>query len=273
MNLTAATLRLRGLLVFLLLAVAIGGFAAYQRLGQREDPDFTFRVMVMRILWPGASAEQVDRLVTDRVTKKLQETPFYKWTNAYSKPGESFITLELKDMARGPIVANAWYQVRKKLADIRHELPPDVQGPFFNDELGEVYGSIYAFTADGYSHSELRDYVEKVRQVVVRLPDVAKADLVGVQDDRLYIEISGKRLSALGIDPQLIARALQEQNAVADAGTLHASATALPLRITGQFDSVREVQELRLRAGDRTIRLGDIAVVSRGYADPPIATA
>jgi multidrug efflux pump len=271
-NLTAATLRLRQLLVFVLIAVAIGGIAAYRHLGQREDPEFTFRVMVMRILWPGASAEQVDRLVTERVTKKLQEIPFYKWTNAYSKPGESFITLELQDVATLPDVANAWYQVRKKLADISYELPPEIQGPFFNDELGDVYGSIYAFTADGYTHSELRDYIEKVRQAVVRLPDVAKADLVGVQDDRIYVEISGKRLGALGIDPQVIARALAEQNAVMDAGTLHAGGAALPVRVTGPFDSVREVQDLRLRAGDRTLRLGDIASVARGYADPPIAT-
>jgi multidrug efflux pump len=271
-NLSALALRHRQLTLFFLLAVAVGGAFSYFALGQREDPDFTFRVMVIRILWPGASSEQVDRQITDRVSKKLQELPHYKWTLAYSKPGESFITLELLDTARGGTVADVWYQTRKKLADLRPELPAEILGPFINDELGDVFGSIFTFTADGFTHSELREHVERVRQEVVRLPNVAKAELVGVQDDRIFVELSTKRLAALGIDPQTIAQALQEQNAVVDAGTVHAGGSALPVRVTGQLGSVDAVAALQLRVAGQTVRLGDIAAVTRGTVDPPVAT-
>ena len=270
-NLSAAALRYRQLTLFFLIVVALGGVAAFFKLGQREDPDFVFRAMVIRTLWPGATAEQVDRQVTDRIEKKLQETPYFKWTNSYSKPGESLIVLELLDTASPKEVPQIWYQVRKKLGDIRHTLPPEAIGPFFNDEFGDVFGSIYAFTADGFSHSELRDYVERVRQEVLRLPNVAKAELIGVQDDRIYVELPPKKLAALGIDPQMIAQALQAQNAVAGPGSLETRSHAVPLRVTGQLDSVAEVSDLVLRANSQTFRLGDIAQVSRGYVDPPIA--
>lgn len=271
-NLSAAALKYRQLTLFFLAVIATGGIAAYFQLGQREDPDFAFRAMVIRTLWPGATAEQVDRQVTDRIERKLQETPYYKWTRSYSRPGESFIFLEILDTAAPKEVPAIWYQVRKKVDDIRHTLPPEVRGPFFNDEFGDVFGSIYAFTADGFTHSELRDYVERVRQEVLRLPNVAKAELVGVQDDRIFVELSPKRLASLGIDPQTIAAALQAQNAVAGPGSVETGSHAVPLRVTGQLDSVSEVSSLLLRASGQTFRLGDIATVTRGTADPPIAT-
>ena len=271
-NLSALALKHRELTLFFLIVVALGGIAAFFQLGQREDPDFTFRAMVIRTLWPGATAEQVDRQITDRIEKKLQEAPYYKWTRSHSKPGESLIILELLDTAAPKDVPEIWYQVRKKLGDIRHTLPPEAQGPFFNDEFGDVFGSIYAFTADGFTLSELRDYVERVRQELLRLPDVAKIELIGVQEDRIFVELSTKRLAALGIDPQLIGQALAAQNAIVAPGSVETRETSVSLRVTGQLESVRAVADLLLRAGGQTIRLGDIATVARGYADPPVAT-
>ncbi len=270
-NLSAAALKYRQLTLFFLLVIAFGGVAAFFNLGQREDPDFVFRAMVVRTLWPGATAEQVDRQITDRIEKKLQETPYYKWTRSHSKPGESLIILELLDTAAPKDVPEIWYQVRKKLGDIRHTLPAEAVGPFFNDEFGDVFGSIYAFTADGFSHSELRDYVERVRQQVLRLPNVAKAELIGVQDDRIFVELPTKKLAALGVDPQVIAQALQAQNAVAGPGSVETRNHAIALRVTGQMDSVAEVSNMPLRVNSQTFRLGDIAEVTRGYVDPPVA--
>jgi multidrug efflux pump len=270
-NLSAAALKYRQLTLFFLLAIAAGGVAAYFQLGQREDPDFAFRAMVIRTLWPGATAEQVDRQITDRLEKKLQETPYFKWTRSYSKPGESLIILELLDTAAPKDVPDIWYQVRKKVGDVRQTLPPEAVGPFFNDEFGDVYGSIYAFTADGFSHSELRDYVERARQEVLRLPNVAKAELIGVQDDRIFVELAPKKLAALGLDPALIAQALQQQNAIAGPGAVETRNHAVALRVTGQLDSVSEVANLRLYLNGQTFRLGDVAEVTRGYVDPAIS--
>jgi multidrug efflux pump len=270
-NLSALALKYRQLTLFFLLAIAAGGIAAYFQLGQREDPDFAFRAMVIRTLWPGATAEQVDRQITDRIEKKLQETPYFKWTRSYSKPGESLIILELLDTAAPKDVPDIWYQVRKKVGDIRQTLPPEAVGPFFNDEFGDVYGSIYAFTADGFTHSELRDYVERARQEVLRLPNVAKAELIGVQEDRIFVELAPKKLAALGLDPALIAQALQQQNAIAGPGAVETRSHAVALRVTGQLDSVSEVAGLLLHLNGQTFRLGDIAEVKRGYIDPPIS--
>lgn len=271
-NLSAAALKYRELTLFLLLAIAVGGVAAYFQLGQREDPDFTFRAMVIRTLWPGATAEQVDRQITDRIEKKLQETPYYKWTRTYSKPGESLIILELLDTAAPRDVPEIWYQVRKKLGDIRHTLPAEAIGPFFNDEFGDVFGSIYAFTADGFTLSELRDYVERVRQELLRLPNVSKIDLVGVQEDKIFVELSTKKLAALGIDAQAIGQALAAQNAVVSPGSVETKEASVQLRVTGQLDSLRAVSDLMLRVGGQSFRLGDVATVKRGYADPPVFT-
>lgn len=271
-NLSAAALRYRELTLFFLVVIAIGGVGAYFKLGQREDPDFTFRAMVIRTLWPGATAEQVDRQVTDRIEKKLQEIPHFKWTTAYSKAGESLIILELLDTAPAAQVQDLWIQVRKKVGDIRHALPPESLGPFFNDEFGDVFGSIYAFTADGFSHSELRDYVERARQEVLRLPNVAKVELIGVQDDRIHVEIASKRLGALGVDPQLIAQALAAQNAIPSPGSVETAERSVALRVTGQLDSLQAVSDLPLRVAGQTFRLGDIARVERGTVDPPITT-
>ncbi|MFP5412154.1 MAG: efflux RND transporter permease subunit [Gammaproteobacteria bacterium] len=271
-NLSAAALRFPQLTLFFLLVVAIAGTLAYLRLGQSEDPDFTFRAMVIRTIWPGATTEQVDELITDRLERKLQETPYFKWTKSYSRPGESLIVLELQDIAPAKEVPQIWYQVRKKVGDIRATLPQEIVGPFFNDEFGDVFGTIYAFTGDGFSHEELRRAVEDVRQELLRIRDVQKIELFGVQDQRVFIEISPRTLATLGIDPQRIASELQAQNLVAPAGTVQGESRAVPMRVTGQFDTVREIESLRLAIDGRQIRLGDVARVFRGYVDPPVYT-
>ncbi len=271
-NLSAAALRFPQLTLFFLLVVAVVGTVSYFKLGQREDPDFTFRAMVIRTVWPGATTEQVDEVITDRLERKLQETPHFKWTRSYSKPGESLIVLELQDTAPAKEVAHIWYEVRKKIGDIRGSLPREVAGPFFNDEFGDVFGTIYAFTGDGFTPEELRRVVENVRQELLRVHDVQKIELFGVQDQRIYVEMSPQALATLGIEPQRIADQLQAQNIVTPAGTVQGARRAVPLRVTGQFDTVHEVESLRLTINNHAIRLGDVARVFRGYVDPPIYT-
>ena len=272
LNVSAAAIRHPQLTLFFLIVVAVAGVLSYARLGQREDPDFAFRAMVIRTLWPGATTEQVDLQVTDRIEKKLQEVPYYKWTRSYSKAGESLIVLELLDTAPAKEVPQIWYQVRKKVGDIRVTLPAEAQGPFFNDEFGDVFGTIFAFTGDGFTLTELRDTVEGVRQELLRLPNVQKVELVGVQDDKIYIELSTQVLANLGLDAQALGAQLQAQNLITPAGAVQLESRAVPLRVSGQFDTVREVQELRLAVNGRTIRLGDVARVTRGYQDPPVQT-
>ncbi len=272
LNVSAAAIKHKQLTLFFILAIAIAGFSAYFKLGQREDPDFTFRAITVRTLWPGATTAQVDAQITDRLEKKLQEMPYFKRTQSYSKPGESMIILELVDTAPRKDVPALWYQVRKKVGDIRHTLPSEALGPFFNDEFGDVFGSIYAFTGDGFTLSELRDKVEDVRQELLRVPDVSKIELVGVVDDKIYIEISNAKIGALGIDASSIAAQLQAQNAIVPAGVIQTKDNAIALRVSGNFDTVKSVRELELAVNGRTIRLGDIASVYRGFADPPVQT-
>jgi multidrug efflux pump subunit AcrB len=271
-NVSAAAITHKQLTLFFILAVAIAGLSAYFKLGQREDPDFTFRAITVRTLWPGATTAQIDMQVTDRIEKKLQEMPYFKRTQSYSKPGESMIILELLDTAPRKEVPALWYQVRKKIGDIRQNLPAEVLGPYFNDEFGDVFGSIYAFSGDGFTLSELRDKVEDVRQELLRVPDVSKIELVGVVDDKIYVEISNAKIGALGIDANSIAQQLQAQNAVAPSGTIQTADNAIALRVSGNFDSVKAVRNLQLAVNGRTIRLGEIASVYRGYADPPVQT-
>ncbi|MHB8745702.1 MAG: efflux RND transporter permease subunit [Gammaproteobacteria bacterium] len=268
-NLSAWALRHRPLTLFFFLLIAIGGTLAYFQLGQREDPDFTIRYMVIRTLWPGTSAEQVDREVTDRLESKLLETPYFFITTSYSKRGESLIVLQIKESAPAAVVPDIFYQVRKHIGDIRATLPPEIVGPFFNDEFGAVYGSIYAFTTDGFSQSELRDYVETVRQRLISLPNVAKIELVGVRPDKIFIEVSNVKLAQSGLGIADIANALQAQNAVQSAGRIDTTQFSLPVRVNGAFTSLAAIAATPLRAKGGSIRLGDIAQVYRGYADPP----
>jgi len=269
-NLSEWALEHRSFILYLVIALALAGVFAYTKLGQAEDPDFTFKVMVVRTLWPGATAREVEQQVTERLEKKLQETPWFDFSRSYSKPGESLIFIVLKDYTPPKEVPNAWYQVRKKLSDIKHTLPNGAQGPFFNDEFGDTFGTIYAFTADGYGYSELRDYVEAARKDLLRVPDVAKIDMLGDQDEKIYVEMSHRKLATLGIDPLTIFNVLRQQNTLVPAGNFETRTDRIFVRVGGAFDSIESVREIGIQANGRLFRLGDIADVYRGYVDPPV---
>ena len=268
-NLSAWTLRHRSLVFFVMVMVALFGMLSYSRLSQSEDPPFTFKVMVIQTFWPGADAQQVQEQVTDRISRKLQETPSIDFLRSYSRPGESLIFFTVKDSAPASIVPDTWYQVRKKVGDIAAQLPPGVQGPFFNDEFGDVYTNIYALEGDGFSPAQLHDYADQLRAELLRVPGVGKVDYLGDQNQRIFIEISNARLAKLGISPQQIATAINQQNAVASAGIITTADDRVFVRPTGQFDDLDALGNTLLRINDRSFRLGDIATIKRGYDDPP----
>jgi len=251
----------------------VGGVLAFLKLGRAEDPDFLFRVMVVRTLWPGASAQQVEQQLTERIEKKLAETPWVDVLRTASKPGESLTIVILKDYTPKTEVPEAWRQVRKKLDDIRHTLPPGVQGPFPNDEFGDVQIKIFALTArddkTGYTMGDLRREADRLARELRRVDDVKKVELIGVQDEKIYIDVSPARLAAMGLVPTQVFDALQRQNAVAPAGHVETETDRVRLRVTGPFDSVDALRESTLAVGGRAFRLGDIAHVTRGLADPP----
>jgi len=269
-NLSEWALEHQALILYFIVALFAAGAYSYLRLGQAEDPEFTFKVMVVRTLWAGATAKEVEQQVTERIERKLQETPWFDYARSYSKPGESLIFVILKDYTPPKQVPDAWYQVRKKVGDIRFTLPAAVEGPFFNDEFGDTYGIIYAFTADGYSYAELHDKVEDIRRELLRVPDVGKADILGDQDEKVYIEMSHKKLATLGIDPLQIFAILQNQNTMVPAGSFETAADSIYLRVSGDFKSVESIREIGIQANGRLFRLGDIANVYRGYVDPPL---
>ena len=256
---------------YLMLALMVMGFAAYFHLGQDEDPPFTFRLMAVRTFWPGATAQQVAEQVTDKLEKTLQEVPYADKIRSYSKPGESQIIFQIKDSSRSADVANVWYTVRKKIGDMRQSLPAGVQGPFFNDEFGDVYGVIYALEADGFSSAELKDFADSVRQQLLRVPDVAKVELFGQQDEKLYIEISQKRLAQMGLDFNQVLSQLGQQNAVEPAGTMQTPLDVVQVRVAGQFVAVEQLRAMPIRGSQGgQLQLGDIADIKRGYVDPPV---
>ena len=270
LNLSEWALEHQSFILFSIIALALAGVLSYLELGQAEDPAFTFKVMVVRTLWPGATAREVEQQVTERLEKKLQEVPWFDYARSYSKPGESLIFIILKDFTPPKEVPNAWYQVRKKVADIKHTLPSGVQGPFFNDEFGDTFGTIYAFTSDGYSFSELRDYVDRIRNELLRVPDVAKIDILGDQDEKIYVEMSHRKLATLGIDPLTIFNVLRQQNNLVPAGNFETGSDRIFVRVSGAFESLDSVREIGIQANGRLFRLGDIANVYRGYVDPPV---
>ena len=256
---------------YLMIVLMVMGFAAYFQLGQDEDPPFTFRAMVVRTYWPGATAQQVAEQVTDKIEKTLQEVPFADKIRSYSKPGESQIIFQIKDNSKAAEVANVWYAVRKKIGDMRYTLPGTVQGPFFNDDFGDVYGVIYALEADGFSYAELKDHADQVRQKLLRVKDVSKVELFGAQDEKLFIEISQKRLSQLGLDFNQVLAQIGQQNAVESAGAVQTPLDIVQVRVAGQFEAVEELRAMPIRGSSGSqIRLGDLAEIKRGYADPPV---
>ncbi|MEE1922198.1 efflux RND transporter permease subunit [Pseudomonas sp. 148P] len=268
-NLSAWALRNRSIVLFLMLLLAIVGALSYTKLGQSEDPPFTFKAMVIRTLWPGASAEEVSRQVTERIEKKLMETGEYEKIVSFSRPGESQVTFMARDSMHSADIPELWYQIRKKTADIRHTLPPGIQGPFFNDEFGTTFGNIYALTGKGFDYGVLKDYADRVQIQLQRVKDVGKVELLGLQDEKIWIELSNTKLSTLGLPLEAVQKALEEQNAVSTAGFFETPTERLQLRVTGRFDSVEQIEQFPIRVGERTFRIGDVAQVHRGFNDPP----
>jgi len=269
-NLSRWALEHAALTRFLMIVLMLLGAASYFQLGQDEDPPFTFRAMVVRAYWPGASAQQVAEQVTDKLERVLQEVPYADKIRSYSKPGEAQIIFQIKDYARGPEVANVWYQVRKKIGDARSSLPPGVQGPFFNDDFGDVYGVIYALQAPGFDYAELKTFADEVRQQLLRVQDVAKVEQFGVQDEKLFVEISQKRLAQLGLDMNAVLAQLSQQNAVESAGAVQTPLDVVQVRVAGQFKAIDELAAMPIRGSSgKQLRLGDIAEIKRAYVDPP----
>ena len=255
---------------YLLISLMVLGFAAYFQLGQDEDPPFTFRVMVLRAYWPGATAQQMAEQVTNKLERTLQEAPYADKIRSYSKPGESQIIFEIKDSSKSSEVANVWYAVRKKIGDMRSTLPGGVIGPFFNDDFGDVYGVIYALRGQGFSPAEVKVFADAARQRILRVPDVAKVELFGVQDEKLFIDISQKRLAQMGLDMSAVIAQLNQQNAVESAGIVQALEDTVQIRVAGQFNSLEALRAMPIRgASGNQLRLGDLATLSRGYIDPP----
>jgi multidrug efflux pump len=254
---------------YLIVVLLLGGVLSYGRLGQDEDPPFTFRAMVVRAVWPGATALQMADQVTDKLEKKLQETPYIDKIRSYSKPGETLIILQLRESTPPKETAPAWYQVRKKISDIRGTLPPGVIGPFFNDEFGDTYGSIFALSGDGFTYAEVKDYADFVRQQLLHVPTVAKVELFGVQDEKINIEFSHKKFAQLGIPLEAVVGQINAQNAVESTGVLVTPTDNLQVRVTGAMRSVKDLENLELRANGIAFRLGDFATVKREYKDPP----
>jgi multidrug efflux pump subunit AcrB len=268
-NLSSWTLRHQALVVFLLVLITFFGVISYGKLAQSEDPPFTFKVMVVRTLWPGATARQVQEEVTDRIARKLQETPDLDFLRSYSRPGESTLFFAIKDTAPPAQVPETWYQVRKKVGDIAYTLPTGIQGPFFNDEFGDVYTNIYALEGDGFSFAQLHDYAERLRIELLRVKDVNKVDFIADQEQRVYVEIANAQLAKLGLTPQQIADAVNTQNAVAGSGVFTTANDRVYVRPSGQFHDTDKIGETLIRVNGRVIRLGDIATIKRGYTDPP----
>ena len=268
-NLSEWAIAHQALVLFMILALGVTGTYSYFSLGRAEDPSFTIKTMVVNVAWPGATAAEMQTQVADKIEKKLQALPYLDRVESYSQPGASFIQVYLVDKTPPAQVKELWYQVRKKVGDIRNELPDGVIGPSFNDEYGDVYSTIYMLTADGSSLADLKARGEYIRQGLLRVPGVNKVDLIGEQPEKIFIELSHAKLATLGIAPQQIFDSVAKQNAVASGGSVDTSADRINLRVTGAFSGVEAIAAVPVQADGRLFRLGDIATIRRGYQDPP----
>ena len=268
-NLSEWALNNRSLVVYCMIAVMIAGGLSYYRLGRNEDPAFTFRTMVVQAAWPGATLNETIDQVTERIERQLNETPSLDFVRSFTTAGATTIFVNLKGSTKPRDVPDIWYHVRKSVGDIRHTLPAGVVGPGFNDQFGDTYGIIYGFVSDGFTHRELRDYVEKIRPKILRIADVSKVEVLGAQDEKITIEFSTKKLAGLGIDRSALIAALQAQNAVSPAGVLQTGSERLALRVSGAFQSELDVMNVNVASNGRLLRMADIADVKRSYVDPP----
>ena len=268
-NLSEWALSKRSLVVFLMIVAVLAGTYSFTQLGRGEDPAFTFRTMVVGAAWPGATVEETMLQVTERLERTLQETDYLDRVRSYTTAGQTTIFVDLKQSTPPSAVADVWYRVRTNIGDMRQTLPSGVLGPFFNDDFGSTFGIIYAFTADGFTFRELRDYVEAARSRLLHVPDVSEIEVLGAQDEQIFIEFSTEKLAGLRLDLPTIFASLQAQNAVLPAGVMQTDQERVFLRVNGAFDHEQDIEALTIVAGDRIFKLGDIATVSRGYVDPP----
>ncbi|TFF42966.1 efflux RND transporter permease subunit [Pseudomonas sp. RIT623] len=268
-NLSEWALKHQSFVWYLMFVGLLMGVFSYFNLGREEDPSFTIKTMVIQTRWPGATQDETLYQITDRIEKKLEELDSLDYVKSYTRPGESTVYVYLLDTTKAKDIPDIWYQVRKKIQDIRGQFPQGVQGPGFNDEFGDVFGSIYAFTSDGLNLRQLRDYVEQARAEVREVHNIGKIELIGTQDEVLYLNFSTRKLAALGIDQRQVMEALKSQNAVTPAGVIEAGPERISVRTTGQFASEKDLETVNLRINDRFFRLADIADIERGYVDPP----
>ncbi|MBB5551209.1 efflux RND transporter permease subunit [Rhizobium lentis] len=270
-NLSDWALEHRSLVWYFMIVFILAGAFSYLNLGREEDPNFTIKTMVITAKWPGASAEEVTRQVTDRIEKKLQELESLDYTKSETVAGQTTVFVELLPTTKARDVAPTWLRIRNMIADIKGDFPSGVVGPFFNDRFGDVFGNIYAFTSDGLTQRQLRDFVENARSEVLKVPDVGKVDVIGAQDEAIYLEFSTRQIAALGIDQQSVIQTLQAQNAVTQSGFVDAGPERIALRVSGQFTSEDSLRSINLRINDRFFPLTDVATITRGYVDPPSA--
>ncbi|WP_180090294.1 efflux RND transporter permease subunit [Acinetobacter sp. YH12219] len=268
-NLSEWALKNKGLILYFMILLGIVGIFSYSKLSQSEDPPFTFKVMVIQTYWPGATAKEVSLQVTDRIEKELMTTGQYERIMAYSRPGESMVTFVAKDSLRSQQVPDVWYTVRKKVNDVRHQLPSGVQGPFFNDEFGDTFGNIYVLTGKDFDYATMKEYADRLQLQLQRVKDVAKVDLIGLQDQKVWIEISNTKATQMGIPVTAIQQALQQQNTVASAGFFETNSDRIQVRVSGNLQNIDELRQMPLLVNGRTIQLGDVADVHRGFSDPP----
>jgi multidrug efflux pump subunit AcrB len=268
-NLSDWALKHRSLVVYMMIIAVVAGALSYFRLGRNEDPAFIIKTMVVQAAWPGASVDETMKQVTERLERTLQETPHLDFLRSFTRAGVATIFVNLKGSASAKEVADTWYHVRKTIGDMRHTLPAGVIGPGFNDEFGDTFGIIYGFTSDGFTQRELRDRVEDIRSRLLLVPDVSKIEILGAQDEVIFVEFSTKELATLGIDRSALIAALQSQNIVRPAGTIQTGSESISLRVSGSFQSEQDIANINFSAGGRILRLSDIARVRRGYADPP----
>jgi multidrug efflux pump len=270
-NLSEWALKHSQMVLFLLILLSLAGLYSYQKLGQKEDPDFTINVMLVQAYWPGASAKEMSEQVTDRIERKLQELADIDYTTSYSRPGEAQIKVILREGTPPAQIPHIWQRVRTVLGDIRQNLPSGVKGPIFSDDFGDTFGNLYAIVGEGFSYPELRDFADLARNELLRVPDVNRVEIEGDQEQKIYIEASRAKLASLGMDPALISNQLAATNVVEPAGTVEAGSERVRIEVSGEFKSVESLQAMGIRAGDRVFRLGDIADVKRGVVDPPTA--
>ncbi len=267
-NLSEWSLRHRSLVTYAMIVLALAGIFSYQKLGRSEDPAFTFKAMVIRTMWPGATAQEVAAQVTERIEKKLMETGQYEFIRSYSRDGESQVIFMAKDSMPAQQVQPLWYQIRKKIGDIRLQMPAEIVGPFYNDEFGDTFGNIYALSGDGFDYAQKKDYAERIQLALQRVKDVGKVELIGTQDEKIWIDVSNTKLATLGIPVTALRAAIQQQNVLPGAGFVDTATTRIGIRVSGELDSVEAIRDFPVAANGKTFRLGDIATVSRGFSDP-----